>query len=358
MLRIGIVGLPNVGKSTLFQALTRKEVDISNYPFCTIEPNIGVVSVPDQRVEKLSDFFHSKKRIPAIIEFVDIAGLVRGASQGEGLGNQFLSHIRDVDAILFVVRFFENPDIIHVEKTVDPVRDIDIIITELLLKDDETIQKRKEKVEKEARSGDAVKRMEYECVVELEKYIQNGKMAREFIEFLKKENSVQKQDLVSSLHLLTAKQQLFAINTDETEIPNLLKDKIKSLHGEYALINIKTELESRSFSEAERIELGLPVSQLDELIKKSYSLLNLITFLTTGEDETKAWTITHGIKAPEAAGTIHSDFEKKFIRADVIEWQKLLEAGGWSEARSNGLVRSEGKDYIVKDGDVMEIKHG
>lgn len=354
-LKIGIVGLPNVGKSTLFQALTKKEVDISNYPFCTIEPNIGVVAVPDERVKKLADFFHSEKIVPAIIEFVDIAGLVKGASEGEGLGNKFLSHIRDVDAILYMVRFFENPDIIHVEKTVDPIRDIDIITTELLLKDLETIQKRREGVSRDAKKGAKEAVVELELLEELEKTV--GDQRSVFSVYKKIHENTEKIKILKSFQLLTGKPVLFVINTDRGDIPEDLKVKIISHGGEYALLNAKNELDSVAFSSEERTELGLPLSQLDILIKKSYTLLNLITFLTTGPDETRAWTIVNGVKAPSAAGTIHSDFEKKFIRADTIAWNELLKAGGWAEARAKGIVRAEGKEYIIHDGDVLEIKH-
>lgn len=356
-LRIGIVGLPNVGKSTLFQALTQKEVDISNYPFCTIEPNVGVVAVPDERAEKLAALFRSKKTIPAIIEFVDIAGLVRGASAGEGLGNKFLTHIRDTDAIIYVVRNFLHPDIIHVEKTVDPERDIDIVITELLLKDLETIQKRKEKVAKDARAGTNKEALfELSFLNELESAIQNQKTARMHI--AERPAHPKERAIIQSLHLLTAKPQIFVINSDREIVPEGLLQKIAGGGGEYVILNVKHELDSRVFSPEERKELGIPESRLDRLIQKSYALLRLITFFTTGEDETRAWTIVNGTRAPQAAGTIHSDFEKKFIRADVIEWEKLLDAGSWARAREGGLVRSEGKDYVVCDGDVMEIKHG
>ncbi len=354
-LKIGIVGLPNVGKSTLFQALTKKEVNISNYPFCTIEPNIGVVAVPDERVKKLADFFHSEKVVPAIVEFVDIAGLVKGASEGEGLGNQFLSHIRDVDAILYMVRFFENPNIIHVEKTVDSIRDIDIITTELLLKDLDTIQKRKERVSRDAKSGAKEAKTELELLEELERTV--GDQRSVFSVYKKINENAEKVVMLKSFQLLTGKPVLFAINTDKEEIPDDLKAKIISHGGEYALLNAKNELDSVAFSSEERAELGLPLSKLDAVIKKSYMILNLITFLTTGPDETRAWTIVNGVKASQAAGTIHSDFEKKFIRADTIRWGELLEAGGWAEARVKGKVRAEGKEYIVQDGDVLEIKH-
>lgn len=352
-MQIGIVGLPNVGKSTLFQALTKKEVDISNYPFCTIEPNVGVVEVPDERVRKLAGFFHSKKVVPAIVEFVDIAGLVRGASTGEGLGNQFLSHIRDVDAILYVVRLFEDANIIHVEKTIDPIRDIDIITTELLLKDLDSVQKRKEKTSKEARSGNKDSVFELSVLEGLEKAIQDQMSAYRFLQGKDEKTAL----AVKSLHLLTAKPQMFAINSHNDTVPEALRTKIADMGGTFVVLDIKSELDSRSFSPEERKELGIPDSRLDILIKSGYELLNLITFLTTGEDETRAWTITNGMKAPEAAGVIHSDFEKKFIRAETIRWDALLEAGGWPEARAKGLVRAEGKEYVVQDGDVLEIKH-
>ena len=356
-LKIGIVGLPNVGKSTLFQALTKKEVDISNYPFCTIEPNIGVVEVPDERVLKLSSFFHSKKTIPAIVEFVDIAGLVRGASTGEGLGNTFLSHIRDVDAILYVVRFFENADIIHVEKTVDPIRDIDIIVTELLIKDADTVWKRKEKVEKDSRSGNKDALTELSVLKDLSDWIGGQKTAHSYLARITAGNE-EKVRVAESLHLLTAKPALFAVNTDEEDIPEALKNKMRGEGGEYLLLNIKSELEGRAFTFEEKKELGIPESKLDILIKKSYEILNLITFFTTGEDETRAWTIQNGTFAPRAAGVIHSDFEKKFIRADIINWKDLLDAGGWPEAKSKGILRTEGKEYQLQDGDIIEVKHG
>ncbi len=305
-LSIGIVGLPNVGKSTLFQAITKKQVNIANYPFCTIDPNVGVVEVPDERVQKLSELFHSEKIIPAVVEFVDIAGLVRGANKGEGLGNKFLASIREVAAIVQVVRGFENADIIHVEKTVDPLRDIDTINTELQLKDLETTEKGSK---------------------------------------------------IPESQLLAKKPLIYLLNADPKEVSEELLQKIRSFGGLIVVANLKDELEMQSLSEEERKEFGF-VSHLPELIKKAYEILNLITFFTTGPDETRAWTIKRGSTAPQAGGAIHSDFEKNFIKAEAIQWEKLLEAGNWSEAAAKGWLRQEGKEYIVQDGDVIEIKHG
>ena len=298
-LSVGIVGLPNVGKSTLFQAITKKQVNIANYPFCTIDKNVGVVQVPDERVQKLANLFHSEKVIPAVVEFVDIAGLVRGASKGEGPGNQFLAHIRETAAIVQVVRCFESSDIIHVENNVDPLRDIDTVNTELALKD----LKSKEKEQ-----------------------------------------------------LLSKKQVIYLLNANPKEVSQELLQKIKGFGGPVVVANLKDELEMQSLSEEERKELGF-TSYLPELIKKAYEILNLITFFTTGPDETRAWTIERGVKAPGAAGVIHSDFEKNFIRAEVIPWEKLVEARSFAEAQSKGLIRTEGREYVVQDGDVIEIMH-
>jgi hypothetical protein len=353
-LKVGIVGLPNVGKSTLFKALTKNPVDIANYPFCTIEPNVGIVKVPDERLERLAKMSKSAKVVPTIIEFVDIAGLVAGAAEGEGLGNKFLAHIREVDAIAQVVRVFPAQSestsggeaITHVYNTIDPQRDIEVINTELILADLETVTKRIAKLEKEARGQDKDAIKALEIIKKTKNLLDNGKLAREL------EISSEDFELVRDLQLLTWKPMLFVLNTSEAETQNLA-----SLPGNYptASIDIKIEEELSQMSAEEAAELGMK-SNLDQLILKSYEILDLITFLTTGEDETRAWTIKKDSTAPIAGRAIHSDFEEKFIRADVINWEKLLEAGSWSKARELGTLRTEGKEYIVKDGDVIEFK--
>ncbi len=335
-LSIGIVGLPNVGKSTLFKLLTKKEVNIANYPFCTIDPNIGIVSVPDERLRKLAEMSHSQKIIPAVIEFFDIAGLVKGANKGEGLGNQFLSHIRETNAILQVVRCFNNENIVHVTGKVDPQEDIEIINTELILKDLETVLKRIDKIAKDAKGGNKQAIQELNLLQEVKHNLEQDKLLV---------NTVEEEVLVNAslhnLNLLTAKKQIYILNGTREDVPQNVIDKIQELKGDYLIMDLRND----------NIDLT-------PLIQKSYSVLNLISFLTTGEKETRAWTIKKGAKAPEAAGTIHSDFEKKFIKAEVINWEKLLEAGSWSKARQKGWIRLEGKEYVVQDGDVMVIKHG
>jgi ribosome-binding ATPase YchF (GTP1/OBG family) len=335
-LSIGIVGLPNVGKSTLFKILTKQEVNIANYPFATIDPNIGIVPVPDKRLQKLAKLSNSKKIIPAVVKFYDIAGLVKGANKGEGLGNQFLSHIREVDAIVEVVRCFKSSEIIHVENKVDPIGDIETINTELILKDLETIEKRLAKLEAEARS-DKKKVKDFELLKKIKTGLDKGIMVVNQKEIL---DDFKKSVLFKELSLLTAKPQIYLLNGSESDVSEELKNKIKSLKADYLTINL------------------LDIENIDELIKRAYQILNLISFLTTGEDETRAWTIERGTKAPQAAGVIHTDFENKFIRAEVINWQKLLEAGGWNQAKQKGLIRLEGKDYVVQDGDVMVIRYG
>jgi ribosome-binding ATPase len=332
---IGIVGLPNVGKSTLFKIITRQEVNIANYPFATIDPNVGVVVVPDERLGLLTEMSSSKKTVPAIVEFYDIAGLVKGANKGEGLGNKFLSHIRDVQAIIQIVRCFKLGEIVHVEGGIDPVRDLEIIKTELILKDLDTVTKRLEKAEGEARGGkkEAVQlRDEVKAIVaELDKGIFLS-ADKNFVEHHKA--------IIKEMNLLTAKAQIFLLNGKPEDVSDDLLNKIKELNADYIIADLAE------------------VDAVPELIKKAYGILNLISFLTTGEDETRAWTIERGTKAPQAAGVIHTDFEQKFIRAEVIGWQKLLEAGGWSQAKQKGWLRLEGKDYVVQDGDVVVIRHG
>jgi ribosome-binding ATPase len=349
-LKVGIVGLPNVGKSTLFKALTKNPVDIANYPFCTIEPNVGIVKVPDERLDKLAKMSQSAKIVPTVIEFVDIAGLVKGAAEGEGLGNKFLAHIREVDAIAQVVRVFEDKNIVHVHDKIDPQNDIEIINTELIIADLDTVTKRMVKLEKEARgqNKEAVKTLE--IVKKIKEFLDQGKLAREL------ELSEEDKKLVFDLQLLTSKPFLYVLNTNDFE-KTKESELVKNLENEYpvVLLDIKIEEELSQMSTEEAAELEMK-SNLDQLILKSYEILGLITFLTTGEDETRAWTIKKDSTAPIAGRAIHSDFEEKFIRADVINWQKLLEAESWSKARELGTLRTEGKEYIVQDGDVIEFK--
>ncbi|MDD5489373.1 MAG: redox-regulated ATPase YchF [Candidatus Moranbacteria bacterium] len=348
--RIGIVGLPNVGKSTLFKALTKNQVDIANYPFCTIEPNVGIVKVPDERLEKLAEMSKSAKIVPTVIEFVDIAGLVKGAAEGEGLGNKFLAHIREVDAIAQVVRVFEDKNITHVHEKIDPQNDIEVINTELILADLETIQKRIVKLEKEARGQNKEAIAALKVAKKMKVILDEGKLARDL------ELSAEDMTFVKDMQLLTSKPILYVLNTNDFE-KTKESELVKNLEKKYpvVLLDIKIEEELSQMSAEEAAELGMK-TKLDELILKSYEVLNLITFLTTGPDETRAWTTKKDSTAPEAGRAIHSDFEEKFIRADIINWQSLLEAGSWSKARELGTLRTEGKDYVVKDGDVIEFK--
>jgi GTP-binding protein YchF len=351
---VGIVGLPNVGKSTLFKTLTKKEIDISNYPFCTIDPNVGIVKVPDDRLEKLTTFSESAKTIPTAIEFVDIAGLVKNAHKGEGLGNKFLANIREVDMILHIVRGFENGKITHVNNKIDPADDVETINTELILTDLEAIEKRIAKVEKEARSGN--KEALYLKII-LDKYktaLENEKMANAV------ELDEQEKEAVKDLQLLTNKPVLCVVNVSENQKIDLEKILPGIENKIFLPIQFELELSELSPEEAKDFRSSTEVdplaSSLENLITKCYELLGLITFLTTGKDETRAWTIKKGSTAPQAGRAIHSDFEEKFIRASIINWQKLIEAGSLSNAVEKGLLRTEGKNYIVQDGDVIEFK--
>ena len=363
-LSIGIVGLPNVGKSTLFQALTKKSVLIANYPFATIDPSVGVVAVPDPRLDALSQFSNSKKTVPAAIEFVDIAGLVKGASEGEGLGNQFLSNIRETDAIAHVVRIFDNSNITHVSAEIDPLRDIETINIELMLADMQSVEKRLSSVERDVKSGKKEAIAEKAALIKIQKGLEDSVMANR-VELTDDEKAA-----VAGLHLLTMKPMLFVLNReagghnlDETHDPRweALEHYLESINAVYTTVDANVENDLRELAQLDkesfRQEYGVFDDGINGLIRAGYRLLGLLSFFTTGEDETRAWTIKKGATAPQAGAAIHSDFETKFIRAEVIASDALLNAGSYAKAREEGKVRTEGKEYVVKDGDVIEFLH-
>lgn len=356
-MKLGVVGLPNVGKSTLFNAITKAGAESANYPFCTIEPNVGTVAVPDERLDKLAALYNSKKVTPTFLEFVDIAGLVKGASHGEGLGNKFLSHIREVDAIVHVVRCFDNENITHVDGSVDPVRDIETINLELIFADMESLSKRIAKARSSAKGGDKKFIKEAEFLEGIYNELESGKPIR-MMNFNDEE-----QEYVNSLFLLTTKPVIYCANISEDEIGTendyvkAVKEYVKSENAEVIVLSARIEEELAGLDNDERVmfaeELGITESGLDKLVSACYKLLGLISYLTAGEKETRAWTIEKGTKAPQAAGKIHSDFEKGFIRAEIVDYKTLLELGSYNNAKEKGKVRSEGKEYIIQDGDVV-----
>lgn len=359
-MKLGIVGLPNVGKSTLFNSLTKAGAESANYPFCTIDPNIGVVAVPDKRLQVLDDLYHSQKVVPAVIEFVDIAGLVKGASKGEGLGNQFLSNIREVDAIVHVVRCFENGNIVHVDGSIDPLRDIETINLELIFSDIEILERRISKVSRGARNDKSLAKEE-DLLKRIKAFLEEGKLAKNF-----EIDDEDEQELFNSYNLLTAKPVIYAANVSEDDLADdgasneqvaKVREYAKGEGSEVFVICAQIEQEIAELDDEEKAmfleDLGLKEAGLDKLIRASYNLLGLISFLTAGEQEVRAWTIKKGTKAPQAAGKIHSDFERGFIRAEIVNYDNLIACGSFNGAKEKGLVRSEGKEYVVQDGDVV-----
>lgn len=360
-MKLGIVGLPNVGKSTLFNSLTKAGAESANYPFCTIDPNIGVVNVPDERLQVLEKMHHSRKVVPATVAFVDIAGLVKGASKGEGLGNQFLANIREVDAILHVVRCFEDTNVVHVEGNVDPIRDIETIQLELIFSDLEWIQRRVAKVSKGAKNDPALAK-ELAFLERLQKHLEQGKLANQF------ETTEQEQEYLEEYQLLTSKPVIYAANVKEEDLQEeeesifvkQVREFAQKEQAQVFVVCAQIEQEISELEEEEKKlflqELGLEESGLEKLIRASYQTLGLISYLTTGESETRAWTIKNGTKAPQAAGKIHTDFEKGFIRAEVVPYQDLIACGSHQAAKEKGLVRLEGKEYVMQDGDVVVFR--